>query len=196
MWTRIYTNVRLMLERRGYSKFKEAEQVPPGAKDVTYLRPCLYADDEAKVLFVDAVGNAECRETVRQLKEEGLKHLIYVANNIPGRFNQDMDQLTLHQAKYGLRFELFEASFFMFDKMQHQLMQRCRPEPMTLQDSAKWLLDHHLEPWQLLQYVPRDFVVRYYGLQPGQIVKVNTGGVPKFRILLSTVNAAVQPLPD
>lgn len=188
MWTRIHAHVKLMLERRGYTSFKDAEALPVSVKEVTYLRPALYAGKDTKVLFVDAVGNAECKETVRDLREEKLSHLIYVANNIPGRFNQDMDQLSLHSDRYGLRFELFEASFFLFDKMQTQLMERCSPVPMSLEESRKWLQDNHLESWQLLQYVPRDFVVRYFGLLTGQIVRIGTSP-PKYRIL--SMNAAV-----
>lgn len=172
-----------MLQKRGYTQFRDAKSVSQG-KDVVYLHPCLYAGNDTKVLFIDSVGNAECRETVKELKAEKLSHLIYVANNIPGRFHQDMDQFSLHQDRFGLRFELFEASFFLFDKMDTELMARCMPSPMTLEESSKWLKEQHLEAWQLLQYVPRDFVVRYFGLLPGQIVRVNTRP-PKYRILLN-----------
>lgn len=167
-------------------------KLPPHSPVVVYLRPVMYAgchandaskkNRELKVVFVDAIGTAECTEIINQLKQDNISHVLFVASNIPARLNQDLDQLSLHVKTHGLRFEVFEAGFFLFDKMQTDIMQRCYPEPMSLEESQKWLQNHKLQPEQLLQYVPRDFVVRYFGLVPGQIVRIRGPNVTKFRI--------------
>lgn len=178
MWNRVYENVHKMLQRRGFQDhdIRNATAFPDGAKEVVYLKPAKYAGKETKCIFIDTIGNAECREVVRDMRQEKITHLIIVANNIPGRFNQDMDQISAQQQRYGLRFELFDAGFFEFDRLSFDIMQQCRPVPMSLQESQKWLQDNHLQPSQMLQYIARDFVVRYFGLVSGQIVTVYCGG--------------------
>ncbi len=182
MWTRVYENVKLMLQRRGYDDIKETHYTPSSSEHVTYEKPILYAGNgKIKVLFIEALSTAGCSETVKVMRDEKIPHLIYVASNIPARLNQDMDQLSLHTASKGFRFEVFETSFFLFDKLQTDLLKRCYPEPMSLKESQKWLVLHKIQPQQLKQYVPRDFVVRYFGLVPGQIVRIR-GLVDKYRI--------------
>lgn len=170
-----------------------------------YSRPCIYSQrGQCKVIFVEKLDRHEVAKCVKELdtkqtEDAKVTHVIFVSSNIPARLHQDLDQISLrHLSRW--RFEIFESSFFHFDVLDTALMKRCRPEPLTLAESQRFLTESGFQPHELLQYVSRDFVVRYFGLVPGQIVRIHCeGGVLKYRIFLlssSSAQTIVQPHTD
>jgi hypothetical protein len=179
-----------MLGRRGYVNIHENEKMPAASSSIDYMRPFMYVREaKLKVVFLRSLGRPECGKTIKELKAEKLNHLIYVVVNIQAQLHQYLDQISLIP-RYGLRFEVFEASFFLFDRLNTVIMQRCRPVPLSFDASQKLLEEKRWKPEHLLQYVPGDFVVRYFGLKHGQIVIVY-GETIKYRIY-----AATSPLPE
>lgn len=154
--------------------------------------PCIYGqytrhwtilkeERAVKVLFLDSLSLQDCAPFILQALEEKKNHLIFICNYCNVSCQQIIDRLSLHPHSplRKLLYEVMDTSLFLHDFLSHKYIKRAYPEEVYSPRTSRLKLQElQREPHQVLQYVARDPIVRYFGIRPGQLVRIRRFGEP------------------
>jgi DNA-directed RNA polymerases I, II, and III subunit RPABC1 len=170
-----------MLKNRGYMVEQEFLNIStddfrlkfgenPSRENLTILVE--REDDPSDQLFVffpedDKVGVKPIKTYCQRMKEENvLRAIIVVKINLTPFAKSAVKEMSIR----GFRIEYFRDAELLVDITEHKLV----PEHIVLTNTQKQeLLDRYrLKPSQLPRMQLTDPVARYFGLRPGQVVKI------------------------
>lgn len=170
-----------MLSNRGYivpdehinmstDEFKYKFGDDPSRESLTILVE--KADDSSDSLIVffpvdDKVGVKPIKTYSERMKEQNvMKAIIVVKVSLTPFCKQAIKEMV----QRGFRFEYFRDAELLIDITEHKLVPQ--HQVLTPQEKKELLNRYKLKPSQLPRIQVVDPVARYYGLSPGQVVKI------------------------
>ncbi|CAA7398479.1 unnamed protein product [Spirodela intermedia] len=171
-----------MLRDRGYavsaveieqslSQFRSVHGQQPDLERIR-ISASLLSDPSQKVLTIFCGSGpfklANLRGIIDRIKNEIFLRMILV---LEGKLTHQARQAT---KELPFTVEIFQINELLVNVTKHVLMQA--HEILTEQDKQKLLNKYGLKENQLPRMLASDAIARYYGLEPGQVVKVTHDG--------------------